>query len=82
MKLSIYDFQVESRWRPKRSYVYSDADVRLRKAIYPWAGKTEKEKSKKPESDALTDHMEAVLAQTSFLKPHSRQAQLKQDIWI
>lgn len=63
-------------------YVYGDADVCLRKAIYAWAGKTEKEKSKKSESDAVTDHMEAVLAQIPFLKPHSRQAQLKQDIWI
>lgn len=42
----------------------------------------EKEKSKKPESDALTEHMEAVLAHIKFLKPHNRHAQLKQDIWI
>lgn len=49
--------------------VYGDADARLRKAIYPWAGKTEKEKGQNSESDALTDHMEAALAPVTFLKP-------------
>lgn len=64
-KPKLSDLCVISRYRAGESekhcyYVYggefllaSNADVCLRKTMYPYAGKTQKEKSKKFESDAL-----------------------------